>query len=57
MEDDDRFQRLYELEEDYFERRASKTNQFTMIELTILPGRSPELKKVVIKKITTALGK
>lgn len=56
IEDDDRFQRLYELDSDYFERRASKTTQFTLIELTLLPGRSTELKRSVIKEITASLG-
>lgn len=56
IEDDDRFQRLYELDEDCFERRASKTDKFTLIELTIFPGRSKELKRSVIEKITYMLG-
>ncbi len=56
IEDDDRFQRLYELDEDCFERRALKTDKFTLIELTILPGRSKELKLVVIEAITRLLG-
>ena len=51
----DRFQRLYELEEDYFERSESKTNQFTMIELTLFPGRDRETKRAVIKEITKLL--
>lgn len=57
IEDDDRFQRLYELEDNNFERRASKTDRFTMIELTLLPGRSAGLKSTVIKEITAALGR
>ena len=56
IEDDDRFQRLYELDEDCFERRASKTDKFTLIELTIFPGRSKELKRAVIEEITCSLG-
>ena len=57
IENDDRFQRLYELENDYYERRASKTDQFTLIELTLLPGRNAELKRSLIQEITAALGK
>ncbi len=56
IEDDDRFQRLYELDADCFERRSSKTDQFTLIELTLFPGRSKELKKAVISTITHTLG-
>lgn len=56
IEDDDLFQRLYELDEDCFERRTSKTNNFTLIELTLLPGRSKELKCVLIKEITRLFG-
>lgn len=55
VEDDDRFQRLYELDEDCFERRKAKTDKFTFIELTLLPGRSKELKKRVITEITRLL--
>lgn len=55
IEDDDRFARLYELEADHFERRKAKTDRFTLIELTLLPGRSKELKRTVIKEITRLL--
>ncbi len=56
IEDDDRFQRLYELEAEFFERRSAKTDRFTLIELTLFPGRSKELKKAVISTITNTLG-
>lgn len=56
IEEDDRFQRLYELDADCFERRSAKTDQFTLIELTLFPGRSKELKKAVISEITKSLG-
>lgn len=56
IENWDRFQRLYELEEEYFERSESKTNQFTMIELTLFPGRTKEMKGAVIREITKLLG-
>lgn len=55
IEDDDRFQRLYELDEENLERRQAKTDKFTLIELTILPGRSKEIKKCVIENITQLL--
>jgi 4-oxalocrotonate tautomerase family enzyme len=53
--DDDRFQRLYELEDDNFERNATKTDKFSIIELTLFPGRSKEIKRTVIKEITRLL--
>ena len=55
IEDDDRYQRLYELEADYFERRAAKTDKFTLIELTLFPGRSKDMKRGIIKEITRLL--
>ena len=56
--DDDRNQRLYELDDYCFERspNSGKTAKFTLIELTLLPGRSAELKKNTIKEITRLLG-
>ena len=56
IEDDDRFQRIYELEPEDFERRGAKTDQFTLVELVLLPGRSRELKRSVIREITRLLG-
>ena len=35
IEDWDRFQRLYEIEDELFERSESKTDKFTMIEITM----------------------
>ena len=52
----DRFQRLYELERDYFECSNGKTEKFCMIELTIFPGRNKETKSRVIEEITRLLG-
>ena len=40
IEDWDRFQRLYEIEDELFERSESKTDKFTMIELTMFQGRT-----------------
>lgn len=56
IEDDDRYQRLYELDADCFERRKAKTDRFTLIELTLFPGRSKDLKRQLIKQITRLLG-
>jgi len=49
-------QRLYELDEFNFVRTPGKTEKFTLIELTIFSGRSPEVKKEVIVEITRLLG-
>ena len=51
----DRYQRLYEIENDYFERSEGETEQFTMIEITMFPGRTKEQKKSVIREITNEL--
>ncbi|MEM5768419.1 MAG: tautomerase family protein [Bacillota bacterium] len=52
----DRFQRLYEIEAEYFERNDEKTDNFCLIELTIFPGRSKETKGTIIQEITRLLG-
>lgn len=56
--DDDRNQRLYELDDYCFERspNSGKTEKFTLIELTLFPGRSTKLKKDAISEITRLLG-
>lgn len=51
----DRFQRLYELEPDHFERGGNKTDQFTMIEIMMFPGRTREQKALLYKRITEEL--
>jgi 4-oxalocrotonate tautomerase family enzyme len=56
VEEDNRCIRLFELDEDCFLRRASKTDKYTLVELTLLPGRSNELKKNAIEEITRLLG-
>jgi 4-oxalocrotonate tautomerase family enzyme len=55
ISDDDRFQRLYELDEECFERSPQKTNQFTMIEITMFHGRTKEQKQSMIETITKQL--
>lgn len=54
--DDDRCQRLYELDGDLFECSPGKTDKFTMIELTLFPGRSARIKRDIISEITRLLG-
>ena len=49
-------QRLYELDESCFRRKAGKTEKFTLIELTLMPGRNAELKRDAILEITRLLG-
>ena len=53
--DDDRNQRLYELDECCYERSPRKTEKFTFIELTLFPGRSSKMKKKAISEITRLL--
>ena len=52
----DCFQRLYEIESEYFDRSDEKTEKFCIIELTIFPGRSKEIKRKIIGEITRLLG-
>ena len=55
--DDDRNQRLYELDDYCYERspNSGKTEKFTLIELTLFPGRSADMKKNTITEITRLL--
>ena len=48
---DDRNQRIYELDEDNFERRANKTDNFTIIEIVAFKGRSASAKRALYKEI------
>lgn len=54
--DDDRFQRIYELDACDFERNPEKTDKFCIIEITLFPGRSKKLKADAIGEITALLG-
>ena len=54
--DDDRIQRLYEIDNDYFELNDTKSDKYTLIELTLLPGRRAEMKKDAIQEIFRLLG-
>lgn len=58
--DDDRIQRLYELEKENFEISTNKTENFVLIELTVFKGRSFEAKKklyeAIVDNLESALG-
>ena len=47
--DHDRFQRIYELDEDNFEAPESKTSNITLIEIIMFKGRTQEAKKALYK--------
>lgn len=55
--DSDRVQRIYEFNDDEFEIPSDRTNKFTIIEITIFPGRSLETKKKLYKLIFYQLKK
>lgn len=55
IEEWDRFQRLYEIDDELFERSAGKTDKFTMIELTMFPGRTKEQKARIYEEIVREL--
>lgn len=54
--DDDRFQRLVEIDSNMFETNETKTDKFGIIELTLFPGRSADIKQNVIRRMTEMLG-
>ena len=51
----DRYQRLYELDDDCFERGDSASDKFTMIDITMFPGRTKEQKARVFSEIVAEL--
>ncbi|MFL0198601.1 tautomerase family protein [Clostridium sp. WILCCON 0269] len=53
--DDDRMQRLYELDKENFEVTPAKTDQCTLIEITAFKGRSIEAKRKLYREIVTNL--
>ena len=55
ISDWDRFQRIIEIDRTDFETPMEKTDQFTMIEITMFQGRSKEQKKALIERITEKL--
>lgn len=55
IEDDDRFQRIIEIDREDFERSSDKTDDFMIIELTIFPGRTASQKAAAISSITSKI--
>lgn len=55
--DHDRFQRLYELDELNFESPPTKTDNVTIIEITMFKGRSIESKRNLYNNIVNNLSK
>jgi Tautomerase enzyme. len=53
--DFDRNQRLYELERDNFETPDTKSDRYTLVELTIFKGRSLNAKKLLFSSIVRNL--
>ncbi len=53
--DSDRFQRIYELDKDDFECPPDRTDDVTMIQITMFPGRSFEAKKNLYQNIVMNL--
>ncbi|HEY5583851.1 MAG TPA: tautomerase family protein [Ruminiclostridium sp.] len=53
--DDDRMQRLYELDKENFEVTPTKTEQCTLIEITAFKGRSSEAKRKLYSEIVNNL--
>jgi phenylpyruvate tautomerase PptA (4-oxalocrotonate tautomerase family) len=51
----DRMQRLYELDREHFEHSSTKTENCTIVELTIFKGRSIEAKRMLYKLLTERL--
>ena len=50
-----RNQRLYELDKEDFQFPSDKSDQYTLIQLTVITGRSPETKEKLYRKIVTNL--
>lgn len=53
----DRFQILYELDKEHFEVPSTKTDNATIIEMSVFKGRSNEAKKQLYKAIVDNLAK
>jgi 4-oxalocrotonate tautomerase family enzyme len=53
--EDDRNQRVYEFEEENFERRSNKSVDFLIIEITAFKGRTKETKAKLYKTIVDSL--
>jgi len=53
----DRYQMLHELDAEHFEAPPTKTENFTMVEITAFKGRSNEAKKQLYQAIVDNLAK
>ena len=53
--DDDRTQRLYELPEAHYDTSKICSNDYTLIEITLFKGRTPEAKKQLYAEIVRNL--
>ncbi len=53
--DNDRIQRIYELDEDSFEASETKTNNITLIEIVMFEGRTIKAKKALYQAINNNL--
>lgn len=53
--DNDRFQRIYELDEDDFEAPDNRTDNVTLIQIVMFEGRSFEAKKALYNAINRKL--
>jgi phenylpyruvate tautomerase PptA (4-oxalocrotonate tautomerase family) len=53
----DKNQRLYELDKENFEFPQTKSEKYTLIELTVFKGRSLEAKKLLYSSIASNLAK
>jgi len=51
----DRYQRLYELDRTDFEYLSDNSDRFTIIEITMFPGRTAEQKAEIFARITERL--
>jgi 4-oxalocrotonate tautomerase family enzyme len=54
-DDWDRFQRIMEYDREDFEFPEEKSDGFVIIEITMFPGRSRQLKQDLIEKVTANL--
>ena len=55
--DKDCILRLYEVPRDYFILDDHRSEEFTLIEITMFPGRSEAEKKCLTEQMTTELGR
>jgi phenylpyruvate tautomerase PptA (4-oxalocrotonate tautomerase family) len=53
----DRFQRLYELDDEFFERPPDRSDQATIIEIVMFPGRKRDTKRDLYQNIVENLEK